>query len=215
MINLQFSTQQYKVPESFGKYLHEYLKKANTYHTQPQELIKKISEKYGINSKNLFLTAGADEAILAISNEFGEKTHIFTPTYVEYTNAERFGYKVIRENSFNNGSYEIDTNQKNASLIFLANPGNPIGETSREKIIDLIENNQQAIVVIDEVYHEYSPNLTVIDLIEKYDNLIVLRSFSKSFGMAGIRLGFAVSQEKNLKRIADKVQWANVSYLSV
>lgn len=216
MINLKFATQQYDVPLKFGSLIDSYLKNSNNYHSQPIELIEKIASKFNLNKQNILLTAGADEAIFAISKKFGEKTHIFTPSYLEYQiSNENYGNNVTQEFSLKNNIYKVDTGKKDSTLIYLANPNNPIGFLEKDQVINLIENNKESIVVIDEAYHEYRPELSVIDLIDRYENLVVIRSFSKSFGLAGIRLGFIVTNSKIKDQVAKMFQWANTSYLSV
>src|SRR5260221_218061 len=101
----------------------------------------------------------------------------------------------------------------NATLIFIANPNNPFGFTAKEIIIEIIENNSHAIVVVDEVYAEFA-DLSVIELTKKYKNLAVIRSFSKSFGMAGNRIGVVIANPEIIKKIKSKTQWASLSYLS-
>jgi len=97
----------------------------------------------------------------------------------------------------------------------LANPNNPSGFTSKEKVIELIENNSQAIVCVDEAYSEFAPELSVMDQVQKYSHLAVFRSFSKDYAMAGNRIGYFVAHPNIINVVKNKTQWANVSYLSV
>lgn len=89
-------------------------------------------------------------------------------------------------------------------LVIICNPNNPTGTTlSRDKSEAIIKkaNEADAAVLVDEAYSEFAPDLTVVDLIGKYDNLFVTRSFSKVMGISGLRAGCAVSQEKNIKEL--------------
>lgn len=101
-----------------------------------------------------------------------------------------------------------------ASLIILSNPNNPIGYTTPEVIEQLIQDNTQAIIAIDEIYGEFAPQLSVIKLLKKYKNLIIFRGFSKSYGLAGIRLGYILAHLKLIEKIASQATWSNVSYVS-
>ena len=78
----------------------------------------------------------------------------------------------------------------------------------------LVKNNPQAKVVIDEAYGEFA-DLSVIDQVQKYPQMIVLRSFSKAYGMAGNRVGYIVAHPDIINIVKNKTQWTNVSYLSV
>lgn len=214
-INLQYTTITSPVPNFVYEGLQEYSRDANTYRPQPQFLIEKLALKHTISNKNIFLTAGADEAINILALAYGKSTYIFTPTYVVYEDITQLYAHVTKIDSLKDNNYIIDTSTKpDATLFYLANPNSPFGFSSREKIIELIENNPQAIIIIDEVYAEFS-NLSVISLVSKYKNLVVIRSFSKAYAMAGNRIGFLVGYEDIINKVKTKTQWSNVSYLSV
>lgn len=216
-INLQYTTFTTPLPDFIYDGLKEFSKNANGYRPQPTNLLEKLACKQKISQETIFLTAGADEAIQLFTLAFGQKkkVYIFIPTYAVYQDMKDFGADVVTINALHNKDYKISTALiPDASLIYLANPNNPFGFTSREKVLELVKNNPQAIVVIDEVYAEFA-DLFVIGEVEKYPNLAVLRSFSKSYAMAGNRIGFIVANQNILAKIKTKVQWANVSYLSV
>jgi histidinol-phosphate aminotransferase len=81
-----------------------------------------------------------------------------------------------------------------AKLIFLASPNNPTGNTTPQPdVMELLETG--IVVVVDEAYYEFSGE-TMVSLVAEYDNLIVLRSFSKWAGIAGLRVGYGVFPEK-------------------
>ena len=214
-INLQYTTIQVPLPDSVWKNLEDYSAHANVYHPQPVELIEKLAKLHTLPEEMFFLTAGNDEAIQMFALAYGKHAYAFTPTYVVYADVEEFGGKLTRIPSILNNEYVIQTKkQPDATLIFLANPNNPAGFTPKDKVIQLIENNRDAIVVIDEAYAEFG-NLSVIYEISKYSHAVVLRSFSKSYGMAGNRIGYIVAHSDVIKKVKTKTQWSNVSYLSV
>ena len=89
-------------------------------------------------------------------------------------------------------------------LVALANPNSPTGTIcSRNEIIDLIHecNLRDIIVLIDEAYYPFYPE-TVVDLIQKYPDLIVTRTFSKAFGLASLRLGYAVADPRLIRSLS-------------
>lgn len=95
----------------------------------------------------------------------------------------------------------------NVSIVVLLNPNNPIGDPySKEDVIKIIEKARKydAMVVIDEAYY-YFHKISFLDLINQYDNIIVLRTFSKIFSLAGCRIGYVISNGEVIKYL-DKVR---------
>lgn len=214
-INLQYTTLKEPLPDFIYQGLREYCKDANLYHPQPPELIEKLAKKHNLASETIYLTAGVDEAIQMFALSFGQNAYAFTPTYVVYSDVEEFGGKLTQLNSIQDTKFAISTDEiVGATLIFLANPNNPCGFTSKEKIMELVKNNPRAIVVVDEAYAEFA-DLSIIDQTKNYSNLVVLRSFSKSYSLAGARVGFIVAAPEVIAKVQNKSQWCNVSYLSV
>ncbi|PIV07995.1 hypothetical protein COS52_05055 [Candidatus Roizmanbacteria bacterium CG03_land_8_20_14_0_80_39_12] len=213
-INLQYTTIQEEVPDFIYQGLAKYVKDCNTYYSQPNFLRETITSKFKLPSSEwVFLTNGVDEAIRICLELFGNSTHIFTPT--EYSTLHQFCPSVIAHNSLKNNLYSISSDKiENVSLMIIANPNNPVGYTEKETIIHLLSNNPQVIIAIDEIYGEYSPHLSVVDLLQKYNNLVVFCGMSKSYGLAGIRIGYILANPTILKKISEKATWSNVSYLS-
>lgn len=215
IINLQYTTIKDPLPDFIYEGLKEYSKNANLYHPQPPELIEKLASKHQLPPEMIYLTVGADEAIQMLALTYGQNAYVFTPTYVVYADVEEFGGKLTRLYSIKGTEFIISTNKINgASLIFLANPNNPSGFTPKDKVLKLVKNNPQAIVVIDEAYAEFA-NLSVINQVKNHPHMVALRSFSKSYTMAGNRIGFMVASPAIIAKVKPKSQWSNVSYLSV
>lgn len=99
-------------------------------------------------------------------------------------------------------------------VIFLANPNNPTANSiEREVILDLL-NRVECLVVVDECYYELC-QLTVADLIDDYPHLIVLRSLSKSFGLAGLRVGYGIANERLIDYLYRAAQLFPVNKLAI
>lgn len=217
MINLQYTTIQKPLPDFIYQGIKHFCANANTYHPQPSELIEKIALKFNLPKGKIFLTAGADEAIQLFAKIFGQNSYVFTPTYIVYRDVEVFGNRLNRIYSIDkNLEYKISSQEiKDATLIYLANPNNPAGYTTKEVVRKLIKNNPKAMVVIDEAYGDFA-DLSIINEVDNYSNLAVIRSFSKSYGMAGNRVGFiATGNQDVIKKFGRFAQWCNVSYLSI
>lgn len=214
-INLQYTTIKDPLPDFIWEGLKEYSRNANGYKPQPQELVEKLALKHHLPREMIFLTSGIDEAIQMFAMAYGENAFVFVPTYSVYADVEEFGGKLTRISSMEGTEFKVATAQiPDATLIYLANPNNPCGFTSKDKVLELVKNNSHAIVVVDEAYAEFN-DFSVIDKVKSYPNLVVFRSFSKAYGMAGNRIAFFVASSDIIKKVKNKTTWANVSYLSV
>ena len=167
-----------------------------------------LAQKFSLSERMVVISNGADNLIVMIANAFvneGDEVVMADPTFPVYTNVTQImGGKVIKVKL---KDYTHDLNgmlkkvNRKTKLVFVCNPNNPTGtKISREKIIDILQRTK-GTVVVDECNYEYLGE-TVVDLIDEYENLIISRSFSKNFGLAGLRLGFAVSNPQNIKKLA-------------
>jgi histidinol-phosphate aminotransferase len=176
-------------------------------------LLGELSKLTGYREDSHLLTPGADGAIKSIFEALitkGDKILCLNPSYQMYEiyakiyQCDFIGLKLDKK-------FKLDINKiikliKNVKIIFLANPNQPTGSlVPRDEIIALLNlaKNNRTLLVIDEAYYPFSGS-TSINLLKAYENLIIIRSFSKAFGMAGLRLGFAVG-EKNIINILSKV----------
>lgn len=214
-INLQYTTIKDPVPGFIYQGLKPFSSGANTYKPQPKELIEKLAKKHNIPEEKIFLTAGADEAIQMFIHAYGNHTYAFTPTYIVYSDALKFGKNFSEVYCFKDDKFEVSPDKiEDATLIFLANPNNPSGFTSKEKVLELVQNNSHAKVVIDEAYGDFA-DLSVIDQIKNFPQMAVFKSFSKGYSLAGNRIGYIIANPEIIGVVKNKTQWSNVSYLSV
>jgi len=214
IIDLSFTTIKQELPNFIYEKLDSFSTQSNSYHHQPDELRTLIAKKHAINIESVALTAGSDQAILLLSALFGKDGHVFTPTYISYSDIKRFG-RFTEHASLDQNNYEIETSKiDGSSLIFIANPNNPAGITSKDRIMELVTNNPDSFVVVDEAYGDFAGE-SVIDEAAKHDNLVVLRSFSKGYALAGFRIGYMVAQPTVLDELVLESTWFNVAYTSV
>ena len=116
-------------------------------------------------------------------------------------------YKVFFDNIFSNILNNIDEtlNENDVKILYLSNPNNPSGrKVPKNEIEILIRKYSKTWFLIDEAYVEFYGD-SLVPLAEKYTNLIIFRTFSKAFSLAGIRIGYIVSNSKNIK-IINKVR---------
>lgn len=177
-----------------------------------------LAEHLGVNPQNITLSNGSDLIICLLLTCFAANSdkHILTHDYafMSYAiQATTLGIPVI-STATQNWQVDIDEiiskcNSKTA-IIFLANPNNPTGLLIKhQEIIRLIENiPQSTILVVDEAYYEYAKEDYMgnsLELIDKHPNLVIMRTFSKAYGLAGLRIGYAISC-KEISEIMYSVQ---------
>ncbi len=165
-----------------------------------KKLKEKISELKNISAKNIFLGNGSDEPIDLLIRAFCEPgvDNIVTidPTYGMYQVAADISGVELRKVSLND-NFELDAiktldaTSDNTNLIFLCSPNNPTGNSLNKEAIFEIVKSFAGIVIIDEAYIDFAPEKSILPELADYPNLVILQTFSKAWGMAGIRLGMA------------------------
>jgi histidinol-phosphate aminotransferase len=149
-----------------------------------RELREAAATYSGVGPEQVVVGAGADELIAVCAKTFlasGRRAAIFPPTYGLYRIASQLE------------GAEVVTEPDGADLIWVCNPNNPTGELREpDEIAALSRAHPQAAVVLDEAYWEFA-GVTCAALVAELPNLIVLRTLSKAFGFAALRVGYAVS----------------------
>ena len=182
-------------------------------------LRQKLAEKENVAIENIILSNGASEIIYFIPYAFNKENALITaPAFSEYEkslhnkNIDYYHLKI--ENQFKIQKDIIDY-IKNDSIIYLTNPDNPVGNVMDEKIVcGILEKAKKcnSFVVLDECFIDLTYNGTsYVSLIKKYDNLIIIKAFTKTYAFAGFRLGFCISSEKNIEILGDFLPPWNVS----
>lgn len=172
-----------------------------------QTLVDQLAKEYGLDSDNVFVGVGSDDVLaIAFLTFFNSDKKILFPdiTYSFYdvwADLYRIPYerKALDENFH---LVKEDYFEENGGLIF-PNPNAPtgIGE-SFEDIEEIIAHNKDVVVIVDEAYVDFGGK-SVLPLIEKYDNLLVVQTFSKSRALAGIRIGYAMGNKKLIQYMND------------
>lgn len=179
------------------------------------ELVVAIADAYHLKKEQVFVGVGSDD-VLAMSflTFFHSGKPILFPdiTYSFYKVwAELFG--IPYETPALDERFHIkkeDYYRENGGVIF-PNPNAPTGvEMSQTDLEDILRHNQDVIVIVDEAYVDFGGQ-SALPLIEKYENLLVVQTFSKSRSMAGMRIGFACGNEKLIRYLND-VKYSFNSY---
>jgi histidinol-phosphate aminotransferase len=172
------------------------------------KLKQDISKIKGILPQNIFIGNGSDEVIDLAFRIFCDpaKSNIITcpPTYGMYkvcSNINDVRIKEIRltEDFQLNVEGILKSIDVNTRLLFICSPNNPTGNNMKRMDIELLINNFPGIVIIDEAYINYSKQKTFLQELTEYENLIVMQTLSKAWGLAALRLGLAFASEKIIK----------------
>ena len=125
----------------------------------------------------------------------GDKVCLLAPTFAVYSIlAEQRGAEVLHSRlnqSFNLDEQDLFDKAQNSKLTIIANPNSPTGTLLSLEVIRQLTNVSRGLIVVDEAYVEFS-GLTALALLTEYPNLIITRTFSKAFALAGFRIGYAV-----------------------
>jgi len=167
-----------------------------------ERAVKAISSFLGFTEYEIAVGNGADEILDLLMKVFlkrDSKVLIVEPTFSMYTYFTQLygGRKVtalLRPNFELDVDAILERTDRETPLLFICSPNNPTGNQFKEGDIKKILQEFNGVVVIDEAYVEFA-KYSAVDLVRNFDNLIVLRTFSKAFGLAGLRFGFLVSNK--------------------
>lgn len=170
-------------------------------------LVDSLAEYYGVNKDQVFVGVGSDDVLsMCFLTFFNSEKPILFPDitysfYKVWADLYRIPYicpKLMDDFRIRKEDYY----QENGGVIF-PNPNAPTGiYEGLEFVEDIIAHNQDVIVIIDEAYIDFAGK-SALELIDKYENLIVVQTFSKSRSMAGMRIGYAISNPTLIKYLND------------
>lgn len=170
---------------------------------QPTKVIERYAQYAGVKPENVLVSRGADEAIELLIRAFcepGKDAILYCPpTYGMYSvSAETFGIEQRVIPALENWSPNVEaiaSQLDNVKLIYLCSPNNPTGNIVDASLIRevLEQTKDKAIVAIDEAYIEFCPQASLVSWLKEYPNLVILRTLSKAFALAGLRCGFAIA----------------------
>ncbi|HKK81581.1 MAG TPA: histidinol-phosphate transaminase [Prolixibacteraceae bacterium] len=179
------------------------------------EVKKRIAEIKNTQTEQIFLGNGSDEPIdllfRAFCNPGLDNVVAIEPSYGMYTVSAGINdveiKKVRLSENFELDSKKIlEASNNNTKLIFLCSPNNPSGNLlNKDEIINIVKHFG-GIVIVDEAYIDFAPGETLLPEINNYPNLVILQTFSKAWGLAGIRLGMAFTSPEII-RILNKIKF--------
>ena len=179
---------------------------------QPNELAKLLTTVYGVDRKQLLITRGSDEGIDLLLRLFCragfDKIIICPPTYGMYRVAAIIqGAETIEVPLMKSDGFALDVNEllrawePSVKLIFLCSPNNPTGNLlPKSDILSLCRSlNDKSVIVVDEAYIEFSNGESLTKYVSEYPNLVILRTLSKAYGLAGVRCGSTIANSDIIK----------------
>ncbi len=189
---------------------------------QRESLEQKIASIEGLNANQVLCCNGGDEAIMILMRLIKETASIILPlpAFSQYTwGVESWNLDAQLVPAKVDLTIDIEAmlkaiKAKPKSIVVITRPNNPTGEkVERQKLFDLIEvaAANQSLVFLDEAYIEFSEDIIPAkQLLDQFDNLVILRTLSKAYGLAGIRLGYLLDSEKNLAEFKRRCMPFNV-----
>lgn len=164
-------------------------------------LIDKICKYTNMKSNNIILTNGSDTALNILLKAFAvdnAKVLIPTPTYPHFISFANLTNSVITTIPVTCSTDLFGLEYNGYNLVYIVSPNLPLGYVLSKNDLSLIlQCNPNTVFIVDEAYVEYGGD-TCCELINFYPNLFVTRTFSKAFGLAGVRLGYIICNDRNL-----------------
>ena len=166
------------------------------------ELREAIAGRLGVGADNVFVGNGSDEVLaLAFQAFFSGKKNVLLPDV-------SYGFYPVWAAMFDAGAksvplredFSVDVESyKGANGVVIANPNAPTGiALTLGEVEKIVKNNPNGVVIVDEAYIDFARVESAATLLDRYENLLVVRTFSKSYSLAGLRVGFAVGGNKLL-----------------
>ena len=199
------SNENFVIPKQFQKDLIDDAKKISDVREYPlgrlEKLVTALSKYLKIPPSMIGVGNGSDQILdLLLSNFCNKKTRILTsdPTFGFFEErCKLYSIPTVKIPFSKNMTLDLEKflqKSKNADLLYLDSPNNPTGFQFSKKDLEKLIKNFDGPVIIDEAYVEFG-NFSVLKMVKTQSNLIVVRTFSKEFGLAGLRLGYFVANK--------------------
>ncbi|QDF29131.1 aminotransferase class I/II-fold pyridoxal phosphate-dependent enzyme [Halarcobacter anaerophilus] len=167
-----------------------------------ENLYKIVAKKYKVKASQIELYNGASSAIFTLFRKLALKTCvIYSPAYLEYKKASKlFGYNLQQINRFKNINEKIEKD----SLVVFVNPSTPDGKYYDIKNLMQKWIKKRCTVLIDESFLEFTKNKSDLKYLKEYENLYILKSMTKFYSCAGVRVATLISTKENIKKLKEK-----------
>jgi histidinol-phosphate aminotransferase len=225
ILKLDWNEAEIDLPPPIKDALIRYLEegKASWYpDVANKELLCALASYAGVSDTHVQYFEGSDCALDYAVRTFveqGDTVVLASPTYdnvrvyIESTGARPFLASTEDPFAADPGAL-LARVPRDTRMLYLANPNNPTGTTySRDQIAEILTSLPDTVVIVDEAYAEFAGS-SITDLVDRFPNVIVSRSFSKAFGLAAFRIGYLVSTPENLRHINKIRNGKNISAIA-
>jgi histidinol-phosphate aminotransferase len=214
IVKLNYNENLFMPKEKLAELMREVAEECDL-RIYPQEEENRLKEKIGDYLKTpkdrVVIGNGSDELLDRIGRLFlekGDQAISITPTFpvlrycIKHQGSECTGVPLLKNFELDVPRL-VDNFKSETKLFYLCSPNNPTAnQFGMDAVEDLIEEFP-GLVIVDEAYAEYA-DYSMVPIVDEYDNLIILRTFSKAFGLAGLRLGYAVTNTDLAKTLTEK-----------
>lgn len=190
-----------------------------------EELLDKIGAHHGLSSDHVLVGAGSSELLGVVAADAGQKPGNMVaghPTFkLWFKAAESFGLQLrkvpLTSDKLHDLPAMMNAMDDQTRLVYIVNPHNPTGtlldasalETAAKKI------SNQALLLLDEAYIEYVDQPSLVHLVKENKNILIAKTFSKIYGMAGARAGYLIAHPETIVRLASLMAWPNAGVSTV
>ncbi|MFA1820715.1 histidinol-phosphate transaminase [Virgibacillus oceani] len=196
------------VADFFKKDLHELNMYPDGY---TKELRTILAAELNIDERQLIFGSGSEEIVQMICRAFlypGTNTVMAVPTFPQYKHNALIEGAEVKEVPLRDGKHDLDQMleeiNEDTKVVWLCSPNNPSGTAiPKEELLSFLKKcPAHVLIVLDEAYYEYmEDDPKAVEWSSSYDNLIILRTFSKAYGLAGLRIGYGISNPDILQKI--------------
>ncbi|SET90291.1 histidinol-phosphate aminotransferase [Salinibacillus kushneri] len=178
-----------------------------------RELRERVSDHLDVNRDQLIFGAGSDEIVQMLCRTYlenGSNTVMAHPTFPQYKHHAVIEGAEVREIPVKNGYHQLDQMLEAIDdftrIVWLCTPNNPTGcYINEEQLLSFIKQcPEHVLIVLDEAYYEYvmaDDYPDSLSLLENYQNIMILRTFSKAYGLAGFRVGYGISSQEVIRHL--------------
>ena len=185
------------------------------------ELIATLAKKNNVTADNILMGAGSTEILDLVARYSALKKGsllIADPSYAYWTDtAQKLGLRKITvplaADKKLNLSAMLKAIKPDTKLIYVCNPNNPTGTIcEREALVNFInEASKKAIVLVDEAYIDFTTQQSLSNLVTDNQNIVIAKTFSKIYGLAGARIGYAIANKQTIEKLSELQSWVNGS----
>ncbi|WP_068775410.1 histidinol-phosphate transaminase [Paenibacillus sp. FJAT-26967] len=190
------------------------------------EVTRAVAEHYGFSADQLIFGTGSDDVILMIARAYllpGDETIMASHTFPQYKHNAEIEGAVSIQVPLKDGKHDLDAMlecvTERTKIIWVCNPNNPTGTiVSHDELLAFIAKIPPSVmVVLDEAYYEYATTAEYpqsLELLQAYPNLVILRTFSKIYGLAALRVGYGIGRPDVIRTINQVREPFNTSRLA-